>query len=182
MDIPLTPADAPTGLQQRFAGLLAQHQGIVLKVARAWSRDIDDRQDLIQEISVQAWRAFPAFTPDKAQFSTWLYRVALNVAISQQRGRRLRQRHHADVEPGHIEALAATGDTAEDAAQLAQLHALIHSLPAMDRALLLLHLDDYSHQQIGEVLGITASNAATRLHRLRQQLRQQVNPTATTRG
>ncbi len=182
MDIPLTPADAPTGLQQRFAGLLAQHQGIVLKVARAWSRDIDDRQDLIQEISVQAWRAFPAFTPDKAQFSTWLYRVALNVAISQQRGQRLRQRHHSDVEPGHIEALAATGDTAEDAAQLAQLHARIHSLPAMDRALLLLHLDDYSHQQIGEVLGITASNAATRLHRLRQQLRQQVNPTATTRG
>jgi RNA polymerase sigma-70 factor (ECF subfamily) len=182
MDIPLTATDATAELQQRFAGLLAQHQGIVLNVARAWTRDIDDRQDLIQEISVQAWRAFPAFTPDKAQFSTWLYRVALNVAISQQRGLRLRQRHHADVEPGTIEQLATTSDTAEEAAQLAQLHALIHSLPPMDRALLLLHLDDYSHQQIGEVLGISASNAATRLHRLRQQLRQRANPTPNARG
>lgn len=182
MDIPVTAADTLADLQQRFARLLAQHQGIVLKVARAWARDIDDRQDLIQEISVQAWRAFPGFAPEKAAFSTWLYRVALNVAISQQRGRRLRQRHHADVEPGHIEQLATTSDTAEDAAQLAQLHALIHSLPPMDRALLLLHLDDYSHQQIGEVLGISASNAATRLHRLRQQLRQQANPTPNARG
>ncbi|KRG63334.1 hypothetical protein ABB26_12630 [Stenotrophomonas humi] len=182
MDIPVTAADATTGLQQRFAGLLAQHQGIVLKVSRAWTRDIDDRQDLIQEISVQAWRAFPAFMPEKAAFSTWLYRVALNVAISQQRGRRLRQRHHADVEPDHLEQLASPAETVEDAAQLAQLHALIHSLPSMDRALLLLHLDDYSHQQIGDVLGISASNAATRLHRLRQQLRQQANPTPNARG
>ncbi|MGH8055058.1 MAG: RNA polymerase sigma factor [Stenotrophomonas sp.] len=182
MDLPLTAVDATAELQQRFAGLLARHQGIVLKVARAWTGGTDDRQDLIQEISVQAWRAFPAFTPEKAQFSTWLYRVALNVAISQQRGQRLRQRHHADMAPEHIEQLATTSDTAEDAAQLAQLHALIQSLPPLDRALLLLHLDDYSHQEIGDVLGISASNAATRLHRLRQQLRQQANPTPTTRG
>ncbi|MCD9088408.1 sigma-70 family RNA polymerase sigma factor [Stenotrophomonas sp. SY1] len=173
MDIPVT-ADAD--LQQRFAHLLAQHQGIVLKVARAWSHEPEDRSDLVQEISIQAWRGFPAFAPEKARFSTWLYRVALNVAISQQRGRRLRQDHHADVAIDQLESAAMVADTPEEAAQLSQLYSVIHALPPLDRALLLLHLDDYSHQQIGEVLGISAGNAATRLHRLRQQLRQRLSP------
>lgn len=173
MDITVT---ANTGLQQRFADLLMQHQGIVLKVARAWSQDGEDRRDLVQEISIQAWRSFPGYLPEQARFSTWLYRVALNVAISQQRGRQLRQRHHAEVADVHLQQAATTGDTAEDAAQLSQLHALIHSLPALDRALLLLHLDDCSHQQIADVLGISPGNAATRLHRLRQQLRQRLSP------
>lgn len=169
MDLAVTP-DAP--LQQRFAALLEQHQGIVLKVARAWSQGPEDRRDLVQEISIQAWRGFPAFNPDTARFGTWLYRVALNVAISQQRGRELRQRHHAELAPTQLDASLAVADTAEAAALHAQLHALIHALPPLDRALLLLHLDDYSHPQIGEVLGISAGNAATRLHRLRQHLRQ----------
>ncbi|WP_083468573.1 sigma-70 family RNA polymerase sigma factor [Stenotrophomonas pictorum] len=163
-------------LQQRFAALLAQHQGIVLKVARAYCHDSEERRDLLQEISIQAWRAFPAFAPERAQFSTWLYRIALNVAISQLRHQRLRLHHHHDVDAARIDDLAAVADSAEDAASLAQLNALIRSLPALDRALLLLHLDDCSHRQISEVLGLSPGNIATRLHRLRQQLRQRLNP------
>jgi RNA polymerase sigma-70 factor (ECF subfamily) len=175
MDITVT-AEASADLQQCFARQLAQHQGIVLKVARAYCRDGEDRKDLIQEISIQAWRAFPAFAPERAQFSTWLYRIALNVAISQLRHQRLRQRHHTDVDAGHLEQRISSADTTEDATSLAQLNALIRTLPALDRALLLLHLDDCNHRQIGEVLGISPGNAATRLHRLRQQLRQRLNP------
>lgn len=174
MDTNVT-ADASPDLQHSFAQLLAQHQGIVLKVARAYCRDSEDRKDLIQEISIQAWRAFPGFTPERAQFTTWLYRIALNVAISQLRSRQLRQRHHADAT--HIDDLAIVADTAENSASLQQLTTLIHSLPPLDRALLVLHLDDCSHRQIAEVLGISAGNAATRLHRLRQQLRERLNPT-----
>lgn len=175
MDTTVT-AEATDDLQQRFAAQLAQHQGIVLKVARAYCHDGEDRKDLIQEISIQAWRAFPAFAPGRAQFSTWLYRIALNVAISQLRHQRLRQRHHSDVDAARIEEHEAVADSAEDAVSLAQLNNLIRTLPALDRALLLLHLDDCSHRQIGEVLGISPGNAATRLHRLRQQLRQRLNP------
>lgn len=80
MDIPVT---ANATLQHHFADLLQQHQGIVLKVARAWSQAAEDRRDLVQDISIQAWRGFASFDPDKARFGTWLYRVALNVAISQ---------------------------------------------------------------------------------------------------
>ena len=173
MDIPVT---ANATLQHHFADLLQQHQGIVLKVARAWSQAAEDRRDLVQDISIQAWRGFTSFDPDKARFGTWLYRVALNVAISQQRSRQLRQRHHGTLAPDPMESGLAVEDTAEQAAQRAQLHAVIHALPPLDRALLLLHLDDCSHQEIGQVLGISAGNAATRLHRLRQQLRRHLSP------
>lgn len=172
MDI--TATDSIVDLQQRFAHLLGQHQGIVLKVVRGYCANREDRSDLIQEISTQAWRAFSGFDPQRAQFSTWLYRIALNIAISQLRGHALRRQYHSDV--ALEDAHASVADNAEDNASLAQLNQLIHALPALDRALLLLHLDDCSHRQIGEVLGISASNAATRLHRLRQQLRSRFNP------
>ncbi len=159
--------------QAHFADLLQQHRGIVLKVARSYCRDPEDRRDLIQDISIQAWRAFPAFDPGKARFSTWLYRIALNVAISQQRSLGLRARHRGPLgdadEP--VTTLAP-----EDDASLRDLHALITQLPALDRALMLLYLDDCSHREIGEVLGLSAGNVATRLHRLRQQIRRQFDP------
>lgn len=159
--------------QAHFAGLLQQHQGIVLKVARSYCRDPEDRRDLIQDISTQAWRAFPAFDADKARFSTWLYRIALNVAISQQRSLGLRARHRG---PLGAADEPATTLAPEDDASLRELHALIAQLPALDRALMLLYLDDYSHREIGEVLGLSAGNVATRLHRLRQQIRRQFDP------
>lgn len=177
MDI--TATEAIADLQQRFALLLARHRGIVLKVARGYCAQRDDRSDLIQEISIQAWRAFPSFDPQRAQFSTWLYRIALNTAISQLRSRELRRQYHSDA--ALDDDLASVADNAEESVSLAQLNHLIHRLPALDRALLLLHLDDCSHREIGEVLGISASNAATRLHRLRQQLRSQFNPNAASR-
>lgn len=177
MDI--TATDPLVDLQHRFAQLLSQHQGIVLKVARGYCTHREDRRDLIQEISIQAWRAFPGFDPQRAQFSTWLYRIALNIAISQLRGRELRRHHHSEATLD--DNLASVADNAEDSASLAQLNTLIQRLPALDRALLLLHLDDCSHREIGAVLGISASNAATRLHRLRQQLRSHFNPADSAR-
>lgn len=168
------PADSAPA-RERFAQLLQQHQGIVVKVARGYCHEPEDRGDLIQEISTHAWGAFSGFDPAKAQFSTWLYRIALNVAISQLRSRRIRGRHHGHAEQSD-EPLAR--DTLDDDLGLQQLQRLIGSLPPLDRALMLLYLDDCSHRQIGQVLGISPSNVATRLHRLRQQLRQQLNPPA----
>jgi len=159
----------------QFSGLLQQHRGIVLKIARGYCTHQEDRLDLIQEISVQAWDAFDGFDPGRARFSTWLYRVALNVAISQLRRQELRQRHHAPLEE---DALPADGAApAEQRHALHQLETAIHALPPLDRALMLLHLDDYDHRQIADILGISSANVSTRLHRLRQQLRARFNPT-----
>ncbi|MEN5069277.1 sigma-70 family RNA polymerase sigma factor [Stenotrophomonas sp. TWI1183] len=164
-----------TDLRPRFAALLEQHRGIVLNVARGYCHHPEDRLDLVQEISVQAWAAFEGFDPARARFSTWLYRVALNVAISQWRRQQYRHQHHAPLDddlPAADEALPP-----EQRHALHQLEVAIHALPPLDRALMLLHLDDHDHRQIAEVLGISVANVSTRLHRLRQQLRTRLNPT-----
>lgn len=173
MDMTLPASD--TDLRPRFAALLEQHRGIVLNVARGYCHHPEDRLDLVQEISVQAWAAFEGFDPARARFSTWLYRVALNVAISQWRRQQYRQQHHAPLDddlPAADEALPP-----EQRHALHQLEVAIHALPPLDRALMLLHLDDHDHRQIAEVLGISVANVSTRLHRLRQQLRTRLNPT-----
>jgi len=160
----------------RFAALLDQHRGIVLKIARGYCAHQEDRLDLIQDISVQAWDAFDSFDPARARFSTWLYRVALNVAISQLRRQQLRQRHQAVLD----EDALPVDDTAAAEQQHAvqQLEVAIRALPPLDRALMLLHLDDHDHRQIADILGISSANVSTRLHRLRQQLRARFNPVA----
>ncbi|WP_312235890.1 sigma-70 family RNA polymerase sigma factor [Stenotrophomonas sp.] len=160
----------------RFATLLDQHRGIVLKIARGYCAHQEDRLDLIQDISVQAWDAFGSFDPARARFSTWLYRVALNVAISQLRRQQLRQRHHAVLD----EDALPLDDTAPAEQQHAvqQLEVAIRALPPLDRALMLLHLDDHDHRQIADILGISSANVSTRLHRLRQQLRARFDPIA----
>lgn len=158
-----------------FSSLLEQHRGIVLKIAHGYCAQQEDRLDLIQEISIQAWDAFDSYDPSRARFSTWLYRVALNVAISQLRRQQLRQRHHAPLDEQLLPADAAA--PAEQRHALQQLGAAIRALPPLDRALMLLHLDDHDHRQIAEILGISSANVSTRLHRLRQQLRARFDPT-----
>lgn len=159
--------------QARFAGLLAQHRGIVLKIAHGYCRDPEDRRDLVQDIHAQLWRAFPAFDPARSQFSTWLYRIALNVAISQVRHTSLRRRHHANLDDEAIAALPdpATRDPHEADAGIHALYAVIDRLDPLNRALMLLYLDERSHRDIAEILGISASNVATKIGRLKQRIR-----------
>jgi RNA polymerase sigma-70 factor, ECF subfamily len=153
-----------------FAQLLQTHRGILLKVAASYARGAEDRADLAQEIALQLWRAFPSYARERP-FSTWMYRVALNVAISQQRRERplraqesLDEAHHALVGDADVDA--------EERQRLELLQRAMQALGPLDLALLLLHLDGCSHRQCGEVLGLSESNAATRLSRIRQRLRQ----------
>lgn len=179
-----TAAESP---QTRFAALLDQHRGIVLKIAHGYCRDPEDRRDLVQDISAQAWRAFPAFDPSRSRFSTWLYRIALNVAISQVRSATLRQRHHASLDDEAIAALpdpaARDPHAAHAVAGIRALYAVIDRLDPLNRALMLLYLDERSQREIAEILGVSESNVATKLHRLRQRIRDQLvsstSPAAT---
>jgi len=138
----------------RFESLLESHRGIVFRVVRTYCRHPDDAQDLAQEIRVQLWRAFGKYDERRA-FSTWMYRIALNVAISWVRGAKRREEVGLD----EVADRAAT-EIGEDTRAL---YRLIEGLDAMNRALLLLVLDDLSHAEIGEVLGISPGNVATRL-------------------
>lgn len=163
--------------RDRFAALLDAHRGIVFKVANAYCRDPHDRQDLAQEIAAQLWRSFPGFDPARAAFTTWAYRIALNVAISQLRSTTaqapavpLEDRHDAH---DALQVEDVSERHAEDA-RLQMLHAVIARQPPLDRALLLLWLDECSQREIGEVLGISESNVSTKLHRLKRHIREQM--------
>lgn len=159
------PRDAP---HARFVELVERHRGIVFKVAGSYAWQADDRDDLAQEITAQLWRAFPGY--DAAQpFSTWMYRIALNVAISHVRHR---VRHDAHLVP--FDALVHDVADTHDAEARQQLHALqrvIAEQPPLDRALLLLVLEGCAHREIAQVLGLTETHVATKVHRLRQRLR-----------
>jgi RNA polymerase sigma factor (sigma-70 family) len=162
--------------QTRFAALLEQHRGIVFKVAATYCRHPDDRQDLAQEIAAQLWRAFPGYDPARL-FSTWMYRIALNVAISQVRSISGRAPavpldEHQDTHPGF--AIDDSSAQHEADQQLRALYAVIDRQSPIDRALLLLWLEDRSQREIAEVIGISESNVATKLNRLKQRIRQQL--------
>ncbi|WP_430388477.1 RNA polymerase sigma factor [Dyella sp. 20L07] len=167
--------------QRRFDAQLREHQGIVLKVASLYARTVEDRRDLAQEICVQLWRSFDRYDASRAKFSTWLYRIALNVAISHLR--RPEQGWEGRLEPletSHLETIG--GDAApEPDERLADLYAFIGRLDALNRALILLYLEERSYTEIAEILGISETNVATKIGRIKQTLRGQMVG-ATTAG
>ncbi|MEO6065349.1 MAG: sigma-70 family RNA polymerase sigma factor [Lysobacterales bacterium] len=152
-----------------FESLLAAHRGIVLKVAASYSRNAADRADLAQDIVLQLWRAWPRYDRSRP-FPTWMFRVALNVAISHLRRERQR-RSHEPLDEVHEQQVGASDVDAVGGERLAIVQRAMRALGAVDRALLLLHLEGCSHREVGEVVGISESNAATRLGRIKQQLR-----------
>ncbi len=156
--------------RDRFQALLAQHEKIVFKVAGMYCRNAEDRRDLAQEICVQAWRSFGSYDPARS-FSTWMYRIALNVAISQARSAGHHERHAVPLDE---DALGVADDSAtinEPDERVRALHAFIDQLDALNRALMLLYLEDRSYRDIAEVLGITETNVATKINRLKQRIR-----------
>jgi RNA polymerase sigma-70 factor (ECF subfamily) len=161
-----------------FQSWLEQHTGLILKVARAFSRSDAERGELVQEILLQLWRSLPRFEA-KAKPSTWIYRVALNTALA---WRRSESRRHATHSMEFcIEELPAPPDDTgarEREETVARLYAAIRTLPEADAALVLLYLDDLSYREMAAVLGISESNVGVRLHRARKTLGELLKETA----
>jgi RNA polymerase sigma-70 factor (ECF subfamily) len=157
--------------QQRFEALLREHLGIVLKVAGVYARGREERDDLAQEIAAQCWRSFGGFDERRAKFSTWMYRVALNVAISHARRRkRDLAGHFESLEMHHLETIGA--EIAEEADErLAALRTFIAELDGLNRALILLYMEERSYAEMADVLGISETNVATKIARIKQKLR-----------
>lgn len=176
------PAEGrPTRDRDAFVEQVHQHRGIVLKVASTYAGHPDDRADLQQDILAQLWRAWPGYDA-RRPFSTWMYRIALNVGISFLRGQQQRQRHAVPYDDGLHDIADSQGHDHEAAEQLQLLHRFIATLPALDRALLLLYLDDRSTREIADVLGLGESNVTTKIARLKQRIRDHAAPVASVRG
>ena len=154
-----------------FMNWLNQHGSAVMKVARAYALTSEERQDLAQEILLQAWRSLPNFQ-NKASPATWFYRVALHTAMNWHRKdkpRRSRQRPLLEVQTVETEG----ADGAEQAQQretVERLYRAIHRLPKADAALVLLYLDELSYREMADVLGISESNVGVKLNRAKKAL------------
>lgn len=170
--------------QRRFEAMLREHQRIVFKVAGVYACNPHDRDDLAQDIAAQLWRSFGAFDERRAKFTTWMYRVALNVAISHVRS--VKRSGAGQLEPlddMHLETMGAATATHDEAAlhdeHIAELHAFIAQLDPLNRALILLYLEDRSYAEIADVLGISETNVATKINRIKHKLRGQIASAAS---
>jgi RNA polymerase sigma-70 factor (ECF subfamily) len=162
--------------QTRFLDLLEQNRGIVHRIAYAYSREPTEREDLAQEIVLQLWRSFDRYD-FRRRFSTWMYRVALNVAISHQRSEERRTRVVVGADSSLLETIPDRSRSPDSADDLRLLRDVVARLNALDRALIVLYLEGSTHAEIAEVLGISETNAGTRLGRIRQRLRQELSGT-----
>jgi RNA polymerase sigma factor (sigma-70 family) len=166
---PDTAVTSPTP-EETFLALLAEHAGILHKVAATYSRTAEDRRDLEQEIAAQLWKAFSRYDPER-KFSTWMYRVALNVAISALRSVSRRDRRFVPLSDLGTEPVDPRAPDLEDDPRVRQLRRFIDGLGELDRALVLLYLEEQSYRDIALVLGITETNVATKISRLKQRIR-----------
>ncbi|HEX3671065.1 MAG TPA: sigma-70 family RNA polymerase sigma factor [Candidatus Cybelea sp.] len=155
-----------------FVELVNGHRGILFRIARAYCRNEDDREDLIAETIAQLWSAFARFD-GRSSFPTWMYRVAVNVAIAFVRKDVRKRRYVAPGGEGVLERIAASEERAEDE-RLDLLYELIDDLAPLDRALMLLYLDEYPHVEIAAILGITETNVATKIGRIKERFRRSV--------
>jgi RNA polymerase sigma-70 factor (ECF subfamily) len=168
------PQDPAAG----FVALLDDHQRLIYRVAGSYAQGRADLDDLAQEIITQAWRAFPSYDP-RRRFSTWLYRIALNVAISWLRIEAPRRRRSVPYDADVHEPATADDVDADDGIRI--LRGFISAQSPLDRAVLLLYLEDRPLAEIAEILGVTTTNLTTKINRLKQRLSAYAENTHGTR-
>jgi len=152
----------------RFLEVLGRHEQIINKVIRIYGVNSEDRRDLFQEIVYQLWRSFGLFKGESSM-STWLYKIALNTAITSLRKTK-KVPHHTELDDHYID-VSASSDTTERTEQVQQLYAAIRRLSEVDRALVMLYLEELSYKEIAEILGLTEDNVGVKLNRIKTKLR-----------
>ncbi len=157
--------------EESFVQLIEANKGIIIKICNAYCPDKNFREDLAQEIVYQLWKSGKTFQPGY-KFSTWMYRIALNVAISFYR---------KEKKQPELVSYADQTDTAdinegipEMEEKVNRLQQLINEMNALDKAMMILYLESKSYAEIAEVLGITETNVATKLSRIKGRLKQRL--------
>jgi RNA polymerase sigma factor (sigma-70 family) len=150
-----------------FVDLLFTHQHLVHKVCRVYCPVEEDRRDLFQEIALQLWRAYPQFKGE-AKITTWIYRIALNVAIS---GLRKTKDPPARLSEAMYQI---PDDQAPEPDRLDMLYQAMYVLTDIEKALLLLYFEDKTMDEIADLTGITANNVRVKMHRIREKLKRLV--------
>ncbi len=153
-----------------FVQLMDDHKGIIIKICHTYCQDKNDREDLAQEILYQLWRSIDKFDQDQ-RFSTWMYRVALNVAIDFYRKNKLKKQV-ISLHDQPVSIADHPDEKKELETDIWQLQQFISELKELDRALMFLYLESKTYRETAEILGISETNVATRISRIKEQLKQ----------
>lgn len=158
--------------EKDFLEKIEKHKGVIFKISKMYMDNFDDQKDLFQEITFQAWKAFPNFE-GRSAFSTWLYRVALNTAIIFLKSEKKRSFiQNAEVQDFKIENTEYSNDTEQ---KLEIMYDAIRQLNIIDKALIFYYLENYSGKEMAQQLGISEGNARVKLNRAKEKLKQLIN-------
>lgn len=152
--------------ENEFSRLVREHKGTTYTVCYMFSKDEDEVNDLFQETLINLWKGIESFRSD-SKIGTWIYRVALNTCISADRKKKKRgQKVPLEMDTNLYE------DNDADTKQIQQLHQRISKLGVIDRAIVMLWLENMSYEEIGSIIGISAQNVGVKLFRIKEQLKQ----------
>lgn len=158
--------------KEKFISVVRENQNLIYKICFSYCPNTEDRKDLQQEIMVQLWNSFTKFD-GRVRISTWIYRIALNTAISFYRQDFKRKEKTTSFDASIISLSGFDPDSEQDG-KVTLLYKFIESLNEMDKALMLLYLDNNSYKQIAEILGISETNIATKISRIKKNLKEQI--------
>ena len=154
--------------QKEFSLLIKNNQGLIIKVSRLYTHSLEDQEDLFQEIVLQLWKSYDSFQ-GHSKISTWMYRVALNTAITLFR-KKTKQPQTDELQDFHSKNFVE--DSGEKEQQISLLYKVIKMLPDVERAIVMMYLDDEPYKEIADTLGITEVNARVKMNRLKKTLKE----------
>jgi RNA polymerase sigma-70 factor (ECF subfamily) len=156
------------GLEKEFLDIIGANQGIIHKVCNIYCDHAEDRNDLFQEILIQLWRSFPSFR-NESKFTTWMYRVALNTAITSFKKQR-RQPGFSSL-TGAILQIADENSPTETEEDLALLRKAVSQLSGIEKSVILLYLENKNYEEIAEITGITQNYVRVKMNRIKKKLK-----------
>ncbi|PZX51956.1 RNA polymerase sigma factor [Algoriphagus chordae] len=164
--------------EEAFVNLIHQNQGLIYKIATIYAKEKAEQDDLYQEIVYQTWKSFDHFKK-ASKPSTWLYRVGMNTAITHL-NKSKKQLSMLPFDQVTIQFTESNDSEKEEKIQL--LYTQIRKLNLLDRGIIFLFLEEKTYEEIAEISGISVSNVGTRMSRIRQKLKSEMNPKSTTDG
>ncbi len=151
-----------------FLDILEKNIGIILKISRAYTNSVHDKEDLINDITLELWKSFERFKGD-SKISTWIYRVAINTSMNFNRKRKSEKLYF----PTDLKQFESKNWIMDppDSSPSEILYQCIEELNQLNKAIILLYLDGNSHDQISEITGISKTNVGTRISRIKEQIK-----------
>ena len=155
--------------KSEFADIIRRYKSTIYSVCYLFSKDQDDANDLFQETLINLWQGYDSFQ-GKCDMKTWVWRVSLNTCLTFER----KKKHRVATIPLSVECNLFT-DTDDDTRQIQQLYQRINQLGVVDRAIILLWLENMSYEEIGQIIGISTKNVSVKLVRIKEELKKMSN-------